>query len=80
MSTVPATELAAGVQRVLADQIASGRLRPNERINQDVPTAELTSLVPAKHMGFMEHHTQFAALVDNFAEVCYHTVLSAETI
>ena len=35
LSTVPATELAAGVQRVLADQIASGRLRPNERINQE---------------------------------------------
>jgi pimeloyl-ACP methyl ester carboxylesterase len=51
----------------------------SERISQDVPTAELTPLVPAKHMGFMEHHTQFTALVDDFAEACYHTVLSAET-
>ena len=41
MSTVPATELAAGVQRVLADKIASGRLRPNERINQERVASEL---------------------------------------
>ena len=41
LSTVPATELAAGVQRVLADQIASGRLRPNERINQERVANEL---------------------------------------
>src|SRR5689334_15373495 len=41
LSTVPATELAAGVQRVLADQIASGRLRPNERINQERVASEL---------------------------------------
>ena len=41
MSTVQATELAAGVQRVLADQIASGRLRPNERINQERVASEL---------------------------------------
>ena len=41
LSTVPATELAAGVQRVLADKIASGRLRPNERINQERVASEL---------------------------------------
>ena len=51
----------------------------SERISQDVPRAELTPLVPAKHMGFMEHHTQFAALVDDFAEACFHAVLVAET-
>jgi pimeloyl-ACP methyl ester carboxylesterase len=51
----------------------------SERISQDIPRAELTPLVPAKHMGFMEHHTQFAALVDDFAEACFHAVLVAET-
>jgi pimeloyl-ACP methyl ester carboxylesterase len=50
----------------------------SERISQDVPTAELTPLVPAKHMGFMEHHTQFAALVGNFTEACLHAAPLAE--
>jgi pimeloyl-ACP methyl ester carboxylesterase len=50
----------------------------SERISQDVPGAELTPLVPAKHMGFMEHHTQFAALVDDFAEACFHRAPFAE--
>jgi pimeloyl-ACP methyl ester carboxylesterase len=50
----------------------------SERISQDVPTAELTPLIPAKHMGFMEHHTQFAALVDDFAEACLHAVQVGE--
>jgi pimeloyl-ACP methyl ester carboxylesterase len=50
----------------------------SERISHDVPRAELTPLVPAKHMGFMEHHTQFAALVDDFAEACFHAAPFAE--
>jgi pimeloyl-ACP methyl ester carboxylesterase len=50
----------------------------SERISQDVPTAELTALAPAKHMGFMEHNTQFAALVGDFAEACLHIVSFAE--
>jgi pimeloyl-ACP methyl ester carboxylesterase len=50
----------------------------SERISDDVPRAELTPLVPAKHMGFMEHHTQFAALVDDFAEACFHAALFAQ--
>jgi pimeloyl-ACP methyl ester carboxylesterase len=50
----------------------------SERISQEVPRAELTPLVPAKHMGFMEHHTQFAALVDDFAEACLHAAPFAE--
>jgi len=50
----------------------------SERISDDVPRAELTPLVPAKHMGFMEHHTQFAALVDDFAETCFHAAPFAE--
>ena len=50
----------------------------SERISQAVPSAELTPLIPAKHMGFMEHHTQFAALVDDFAEACFHAAPFAE--
>ncbi|MBC8163862.1 MAG: alpha/beta hydrolase [Roseiflexaceae bacterium] len=40
------------------------------RISQDVPTAQSSPLAPAKHMGFMEHHTQFAELVGDFAASC----------
>jgi pimeloyl-ACP methyl ester carboxylesterase len=50
----------------------------SERISQDVPTADLTPLVPAKHMGFMEHHSQFAALVGDFAGACLQTPPFAE--
>lgn len=50
----------------------------SERINLDVPTAEITPLAPAKHMGFMEHNTQFAALVSDFTESCLHASPSAD--
>jgi len=46
----------------------------------EVPSAQLTLLVPAKHMGFMEHHTQFAVLVNVFAEACFHAAPVAEAI
>ena len=52
----------------------------SERISQDVPTAELTPLAPAKHMGFMEHNTQFAALVGDFAGACLHIAPFAEKV
>ena len=41
LSTIPPEELAAGVQRAIAGAIASGRLRPNERINQERLASEL---------------------------------------
>jgi DNA-binding GntR family transcriptional regulator len=40
-SAEPSEELAAGVQRAITDAIASGRLRPNERINQERLANEL---------------------------------------
>ena len=43
-----------------------------DRISQDVP------IIPAKHMGFMEHDTQFAALVEDFAEACFHALQMGE--
>ncbi len=43
----------------------------SERIRRDVPTAEITPLAPAKHMGFMEHNEEFAALVGDFAGACF---------
>ncbi len=50
----------------------------SERISHDVPAAQLTPLVPAKHMGFMEHNKQFAALVADFAEDCLPTASSSK--
>ena len=50
----------------------------SERISRDVPTAEITQLAPAKHMGFMEHNRQFAALVGDFAGACLRAAPSGE--
>ena len=44
----------------------------SERIRQDVPTAELKPLAPAKHMGFVEHNQEFATLLADFAEATFH--------
>jgi len=33
-----------------------------------IPTAELVSLAPAKHMGLIEHHARWAEVVDQFAQ------------
>jgi pimeloyl-ACP methyl ester carboxylesterase len=65
---------------VMANRDPVCKPEASERISQDVPTAELTPLAPAKHMGFMEHHTQFAALVQNFARSCVHAAPLDEKI
>lgn len=52
----------------------------SERIRQDVPTAELRPLAPAKHMGFMEHNQEFATLLADFAEANLHATPATPTI
>lgn len=42
----------------------------SERIGRDVPAARLAPLAPARHMGLIEHHGTFAALVRDFAAAC----------
>src|SRR5580700_8925671 len=42
----------------------------SERMRRDIPGAQLTHLVPAKHMGLIEHHTRFAQIVKTFASLC----------
>lgn len=37
------------------------------RMERDIPGARLVPLVPAKHMGLIEHHGRFAELVADFA-------------
>jgi hypothetical protein len=44
-------------------------------MHRDIPGAQLTQLVPAKHMGLIEHHTRFAEIVKRFSSLC----LSATT-
>jgi pimeloyl-ACP methyl ester carboxylesterase len=45
----------------------------SDRIHQDVPTAQLAPLAPAKHMGLLEHNQHFADLVRTFALACQPT-------
>jgi len=39
-------------------------------ITQNVPMGELTTLVPARHMGLIEHHYLFNQTVARFVESC----------
>jgi pimeloyl-ACP methyl ester carboxylesterase len=40
----------------------------SEFIHSEVPSAQLITLAPARHMGNIEHHTRFALLVGEFAQ------------
>ena len=42
----------------------------SERMHRDMPNAQLKRLAPAKHMGLIEHHTQFAEIVRQFSFLC----------
>jgi pimeloyl-ACP methyl ester carboxylesterase len=42
----------------------------SKRMQRDIPGAQLTHLIPAKHMGLIEHHTRFAQIVRTFASLC----------
>jgi pimeloyl-ACP methyl ester carboxylesterase len=39
----------------------------SERMHRDIPGAQIAKLAPAKHMGLIEHHTQFAKIVREFS-------------
>ena len=56
---------------VVGDRDPVCKPEASERISRDVPTAELKSLAPAKHNGFMEHNEEFTALVADFAGACF---------
>jgi pimeloyl-ACP methyl ester carboxylesterase len=45
----------------------------SRRMHRDIPGAQLTQLVPAKHMGLIEHHARFAEIVKTFASLCSPT-------
>ena len=46
------------------------RPEASKRMEQDVPRAQLAPLMPAKHMGLLEHNEHFAELVRTFALAC----------
>ena len=46
----------------------------SQRMQRDIPGAELAHLRPAKHMGLIEHHTKFAEIVGNFASSCFQRI------
>jgi pimeloyl-ACP methyl ester carboxylesterase len=64
-ATLPAIEIPTFV--VPGDLEPVCRPEASERIHHDVATGQLAPLTPAKHMGFLEHHTRFGDLVRAFA-------------
>jgi pimeloyl-ACP methyl ester carboxylesterase len=58
---------------VSGDQDPICRPEASQRIAQDVPTAQLAPLAPAKHLGLIEYHEQFAEIVSKFALICFQT-------
>jgi len=55
---------------VAGDRDSVCKPEASERMHRDIPDAQLTRLVPAKHMGLIEHHTRFAKIVKTFASLC----------
>lgn len=64
-ATLPTIEVPAEV--VVGDRDPVCRPDAGERIARDIPGARLVRLSPARHMGLLEHHAEFAAAVADFA-------------
>jgi pimeloyl-ACP methyl ester carboxylesterase len=45
----------------------------SERMQRDIPGAQLTKLVPARHMGLIEHHTHFAEILRKFSSLSFQS-------
>jgi pimeloyl-ACP methyl ester carboxylesterase len=43
----------------------------SQRMHQEIRGSQLLPLVPAKHMGLVEHHRFFAHRVGEFASSCF---------
>ncbi|MBV8378700.1 MAG: alpha/beta hydrolase [Verrucomicrobia bacterium] len=46
----------------------------SRRMQREIPGAQLAQLAPAKHMGLIEHRTQFAKIVSRFSSSCFHSL------
>jgi pimeloyl-ACP methyl ester carboxylesterase len=64
--TVPALLVAGNKDPVCTPEAS-------ERMHRDIPGARIAQLVPARHMGLIEHHTQFAKIVSAFAANSLHS-------
>jgi pimeloyl-ACP methyl ester carboxylesterase len=42
----------------------------SERMQRDIPGAQIAQLAPARHMGLIEHHSQFANILREFLSRC----------
>ena len=42
----------------------------SERMQRDIPGAQMAQLAPARHMGLIEHHSHFAKIVSQFSASC----------
>jgi pimeloyl-ACP methyl ester carboxylesterase len=56
---------------VPGDQDPICRPEASQRIHQDVRATQLAPLAPAKHLGLIEYHEQFAEIVRIFALACF---------
>jgi alpha/beta hydrolase fold len=45
-------------------------LEASERMQRDIPGAQMVRLAPAKHMVLIEHHAQFAKVANQFSASC----------
>lgn len=56
---------------VPGDRDSSCRPEASEFIAREIPNARLVALSPANHMGLVEHHETFAAIVLDFLATCW---------
>lgn len=67
--TVPALVLAGDKDSVCKPEAS-------QRMQREIPHAQLAELTPAKHMGLIEHHTHFAKVIRKFSSLCFGGVAS----
>jgi pimeloyl-ACP methyl ester carboxylesterase len=58
---------------VIGDKDSVCKPEAGERMQRDIPGAQLARLAPAKHMGLIEHHTKFSEIVGKFSAVCFRS-------
>ena len=56
---------------VTGNQDMTTKPEAGEFINSQVPQSRLSSLVPAKHLGFFEHYDRFNQWLDQFASTVF---------
>ena len=66
---------------VAGDRDSTTKPEASEQIRAGIPKARLLTLSPAKHLGLIEHHGQYADAVRGFAVETFSPALSgAQTV